>query len=105
MANFIFARKTKEQNQLIIREINTLLRELAYDGRKNIKVRFRKLDKDSHHYVLDVDLKKQIALSTTIELQYNPFNIFWYIFSKKQIKEGTYLKHCRKSRYGGYTFY
>lgn len=105
MEKNIFARQIEEQNNSIIREINMLLRELAYDGREYVKVRFRKSDKAPHQYILAANLKNHKSVSTTLELQHNPFNIFWLIFSKKQIKEGTSLKHCKKSRYGGYTFY
>lgn len=103
----IFASKIREQNKQIIREINMLLRVVAYDGRNDVKVRFKKSDKihNRNCFILDAYLKDSHEASAIINLQHNPFSIMWFIFSKNQIKKGTGLEHCKKSRYGGYTFY
>jgi hypothetical protein len=96
--------KIREQNKLIIQEINSMLRKIAYDGRGYIKVRLRRKNNSSNLYEIEVVTNSQHDLSI-ISLGHNPFNCLWVGFTITQIKKGTLLNHCKKSRFGGYTFY
>lgn len=104
MPMFISFKSINQQNNLIIKEMNTLLRKIAYDGRANLKVRFRRIEKSCNKYLIEV-ITSSTSNSSTIYLNTNPFNIFWFIFSKNKIKKSFLFKHCKKSKYGGYTFY
>lgn len=95
--------KLSLQNKKIIREMNSLIIQLAYDGRSKIKIRFRKIEESSNNYLIEA-LCKNSKLTSIVSLENNPFTISWN-FSMKQIKTATSLPYCRKSRYGGYTFY
>lgn len=102
MSKLVSYRNNQVQTAKIICEINVLVRQLAYDGRANIKIRLRKLD-NSGDYLLEA-LTTRNALHKTLTLDYDPFNI-WFVFTKRQIKKGILISHCKKSRFGGYTFY
>ena len=102
MSKLISFKKNKTQNNLIISEMNGLISKLAYDGRSRIKVRLRKSEKDLL-YLIEAESGNS-NVSKTIELAYDPFNI-WFLYTKHQIKKSTFIRHSRKSRFGGYTFY
>jgi len=102
MSKLVSYRNNQVQTVKIIGEINALVRQLAYDGRANIKIRLRKLD-NSGNYLLEA-LTTRSALRKTLTLDYDPFNI-WFVFTKRQVKKGILISHCKKSCFGGYTFY
>ena len=102
MSKLVSYQNNQAQTAEIIREINTLVRQLAYDGRAKIKIRLRKLD-NSDDYLLEASTSNN-TMHKTLALDYDPFNI-WFVFAKRQIKKGILISHCKKSRYGGYTFY
>ena len=104
MSKLISIKETKLQNKQIVCEINELLNKIAYDGRVDLNVRFRKIKNTSNQYLIEA---KTIVTcnKTVIRLEHNPFGLLWFIISKRQIKKGTLLAHCRRSRYGGYSFY
>lgn len=97
-------KKHKQQNEQIGSEINSLLRKIAYDGRYLLKIRFRKLSEQTNNYAIEI-ISNSFRISTVMSLETNPFNLFWFLISKKQIKRIIGFKHCKKSKYGGYTFY
>ena len=91
------------QNSKIIGEMNKLIISLAFDGRSLIKIRFRKIKSTTNQYLIEAccgDAKS----SSIIKLENSPFSILW-LFSIKKIKKGINIPYCKKSRYGGYTFY
>lgn len=100
----ILSKKFKEQNEEIIGNINSLIKETSYDGRANIKVRFRKVQDSKNTYVIEVQTNSKKIFSS-ISLTTNPFNSFWLLYSVPQIKKKTGLLHCKKSKYGGYSFF
>lgn len=95
--------KLSLQNRKIIREMNKLIINLAFDGRSLIKIRFRKIKNTTNQYIIEASCGDS-KLSSIITLENTPFSISW-LFSIKKIKEGINIPYCRKSRYGGYTFY
>ena len=104
MVKAISFKTHKQQDTLIIREINSLLNQIAYDGRIDLKVRLRKSPDFLNKFILEVKTES-LAKSKILFLETNPFNLFWIIFSKRYIKKNILLVHCKKSAYGGYTFY
>lgn len=102
-----YLKEVKAQNLLVIGIINTMLKENGYDGFKDLKVRFQKSKGVSNQYQITAFIGNIEPEVKIFELQHNPFNIFWFIFSMQQIKNGTKIRNCKKSHKEelGYSFY
>ena len=103
MSKCITRKQIEQQTSLIVAKMNSLILGQAYDGRANIKIRFSKLKNTTNIYFIEL-LYEQKVVSDTISLEFDPFNAYWLIL-KHKIKKQLSIPYCRKSRFGGYTFY